>query len=225
MKLIKFTSILLCIVLLVSVLAGCNALNGSKTDVSKSNTGENASVIPEEVSPQESEVLEKIEPWGTDEDWDFLKGWALHSDSIGGAYSNDWPDYPNYSPAFKDIVDVHSKYEVLIHMIMYAYYADKYDESTLTTETKFDFANEDEIRNWLEAGNIPLEIQTFSVRGAEDGVRVFCGYLSGADVEKLIEYGAQKGYYVKFELVPSDDGAMKEEGLFDCPLCNSMKSN
>ena len=222
MKLIKYTSVLLCFLVVAAMFASCNAPDGNKADISKNDTGENISVIPEEVSTQESEKTEKIEPWGTDYDWDFLKGWPLHSDSIGGAYSNEWPEYPNYSPVFKDIVDAHSKYEVLIHVIMYAYYADKYDESTITVETKFDFADEDEIRNWLEAGNIPLEIQTFSVRGAEDGVRVFCGYLSGADIEKLIEYAEKSGYYVKFELIPCDHSAMEEEGLFDCPLCKNF---
>ena len=69
MKLIKFTSILLCLVLLVSVFAGCDTPEESKTDVTSKdsllNTSEDVSEnvseeISEEVSEEVSQVLDFV---------------------------------------------------------------------------------------------------------------------------------------------------------------------
>ena len=60
MKLIKFTSILLCLVLLVSVFAGCDTPEESKGDVnSKDTTSQNAENISETVSEEISEEVSK----------------------------------------------------------------------------------------------------------------------------------------------------------------------
>ena len=60
MKLFKFTSILLCIILLVSVFAGCDTTEKSKGDVnSKDTTSQNAENISETVSEEISEDVSK----------------------------------------------------------------------------------------------------------------------------------------------------------------------
>ncbi len=226
MKPIKITSILLCIILLISVFAGCNAPDGNKTDVSKNDTGENASVIPEEVSPQESETAEKIEPWGTDYDWDFLKGWQQHSDNYGTEIGYSPVDRLHYNALCLSVFAGHSEFETLIHVRMLAYYADEYDPSSDSKEDKYNFADEAEISKWLKAGNIPLEIETFKIDHIEgiDSLNAFCGYLSGADVDKLVEYGTEAGYYLHFE-IPINYSSEVVEGMFVCPHCNSTESN
>ena len=224
MKLIKFTSILLCFLMFTAMFASCNAPNGNKVDVSKNDTGENASVIPEEVSTQESEVLEKIEPWGTDYDWDFLKGWPIHHDYVRGTFSNTWDPYPNYDTSFHDKMKYHEIYNVLLHVSMGAYYPGEFDGDIEKAENRYNFADEEEIREWLKAGNIPLEIQSFDVEGVGN-IRLFCGYLSFADVEKLIEYSEEYGYFLYFGAVDINENDDMTDEMFDCPYCNSTESN
>lgn len=65
MKLIKFTSILLCIILLVSVFTGCDTPEESKTDVTSKdsllqNSEDISETVSEEVLEEVSEVLEFI---------------------------------------------------------------------------------------------------------------------------------------------------------------------
>lgn len=223
MKLIKINSILLCLVLLVSVLAGCNAPDGNKTDISKNDTGENISVIPEEVSPQESEISKKTEPWGADEDWDYLKGWSIHHDYVRGTFTNFWCPYPNFSYDFYDKMKYHEQYDVLLHIAMGAYYSDEYDASDEKVENKYNFADEEEISEWLKAGNIPLEIQSFDVEGVGN-IRLFCGYLSFADVEKLIEYSEEYGYFLYFEAIHINENDDMTDEMFDCPYCNNKQA-
>ena len=219
MKLIKFTSILLCFLMFTAMFAGCDTPEESKADISESNISE----VPEEVSRQESETAEKIEPWGTDYDWDFLKGWPIHHDYLRGLFYSDW-DYQNYSSEFRAQMKRHEKYEVLLHVAMWAYYPDIYDGSFEKLENKYKFADKEEIREWLEAGGIPLEYQTiryFDSHGNEQAVRAFFGYLSFADVEKLIEYSEEYGYFLYFENIRFNEKDDRTDEMFDCPYCNN----
>ena len=222
MKLIKFTSILLCFLMIAAMFASCTAPDGNKTNVSKNDTGENASEVPEEVSPQESETAEKIEPWGTDYDWDFLKGWPIHHDYVRGTFNNTWEPYPNYSTEFHDKMKYHEQYDVLLHIAMVAHYTGVYDGDDEKIENKYNFADEKEISAWLKAGNIPLEIQSFDVEGVGN-IRFFCGYLSFADIEKLIEYSEEYGYFLHFEAIHINENDDMTDEMFDCPYCNENK--
>ena len=65
MKLIKFTSILLCIILLVSIFTGCDTPEESKSDTSSKdpllqNSEDISETVSEEVLEEVSEVLEFI---------------------------------------------------------------------------------------------------------------------------------------------------------------------
>lgn len=216
MKLIKFTSVLLCFLMLTAMFAGCDTPEESKADISESNISE----VSEEVSRQESEVTEKIEPWGTDYDWDFLKGWQRHSNNIKSGYFNSWEPYPNYSSAFESSMNIHKGIEVLVHIAMSPYYVNPDNPIDKAEKAKFP-CDIGEMQKWLEAGGIPLEYQTiryFDVHGNEQAARAFFGYLSFADVEKLIEYAEKNGYYLYFSFVPSNSTAA-DDNTFNCPKC------
>ena len=220
MKLIKFTSILLCLFLLVSVFAGCNAPDGNKTDISKNDTGENASVIPEEVSRQESEVTEKIEPWGTDYDWDFLKGWPRHNNNIADGYGDTWEPYQNYSNTFYNTIESHEGVDVLVHVALQAYYPDP-NNIPYRSDNEKDPCDIEEIQSWLKAGGIPFEYQTFEIKdinGNKKEVSGFLGYISFEDLEKLIEYGNEYGYHLYFSHV-TESWCVEDDNSFDCPKC------
>lgn len=209
MKLIKFTSVLLCFLMITAMFAGCDTPDGNKTDISKNDTGENA-----------SEVLEKIEPWGADEDWDFLKDWPRHNNNIADGYGNTWEPYQNYSNSFYNTIESHEGVDVLVHIAMSPYYVNPDNPIDKAEKAKFP-CDIGEMQKWLEAGGIPLEYQTiryFDVHGNEQAARAFFGYLSFADVEKLIEYAEKNGYYLYFSFVPSNSTAA-DDNTFNCPKC------
>ena len=209
MKLIKFTSILLCFFMITAMFAGCNAPDGNKTDVSKNDTGENISVIPEEVSTQESEVLEKIEPWGMDEDWDFLKGWPVHQYHLCGIPNTGWdPYYINYPNELIYLLDTHREHETLFHVGVIAFDPE---------ETKMEYPGGKDFKRikfefdaWLKAGNIPLEY-------CENGF--FHGDLSRNDVKKLIAYGQERGFHLFFSLHRNEE-CLEGKNIYDCDWCN-----
>ena len=209
MKLIKFTSILLCFLMVAAMFAGCNAPDGNKADISKNDTGENA-----------SETEEKTESWGADEDWDFLKGWPRHNNNIADGYGDTWEPYQNYSNTFYNTIESHEGVDVLVHVALQAYYPDP-NNIPYRSDNEKDPCDIEEIQSWLKAGGIPFEYQTFEIidiNGNKKEVSGFLGYISFEDLEKLIEYGNEYGYHLYFSHV-TESWCVEDDNSFDCPKC------
>lgn len=212
MKLIKFTSLLLCFVFAVVVFSGCNNAYSEKNQVS-----ENSTESSEPAAVSEGEEIEKLEAWGTEYDWDFLKKWPVHSDCFPEVWSNQ-TNFAHYGHLTGHILVQHSyevtKCETLLHVqIEFYYYNGEAPSPDLPDQ--LERCDSDEIISWLAAGNIPLE---------KNGATVFEGYVSSDDVEKLIEYGKAAGYYL-YVTVPIDYDAKTEDGMFVCPHCNRDDEN
>ena len=211
MKLIKFTSILLCFVMIVTVFAGCDTPEESKGYVSENNISE----VSEEVSAQESEVTEKIEPWGTDEDWDFLKGWKVHGEFEPLLVNAVDEQHPHYSNLFKAIKETHEQAncEILIHVHILAFDLEEVKLQHPSVNAKQ--TDVQEVLCWFEAGNVPVKY--------ENGV--LHGDLSYGDVEKIIEYGKEAGYqlfFINYGVRPSTvKECLEGKDIFECPSCNN----
>lgn len=95
MKLIKFTSVLLCIILLVSVFTGCDTPEESKSDTSSKdsllqNSEDTSEAVSEEVSQalgfvivdkrgEQSEWNDTVDTFYADEDYTYLfPNWDMH---------------------------------------------------------------------------------------------------------------------------------------------------
>ena len=213
MKLIKFTSILLCIVLLVSVIASCTAPDGNKTDASKNDTGENVSVIPEEVSPQESETAEDMEQWQTwsyGYEWDFLEDLPVHYDVVLPQGANAWEPYPHYSTRFADCMGVHNhflgdaKYIVRLTVVAYDYR----ETQGKKPEPGAKRCDPDDLYKWLKAGFIPTERE-------DDVIHIDVSY---NDMEQLIECGFEAGFHLVLALYESDERLEGKE-VFEGSVC------
>ncbi|MBR2915830.1 MAG: hypothetical protein IKC06_08540 [Clostridia bacterium] len=205
MKLIKFTSILLCFIMIAAMFAGCDTPEESKADVTESNISD----VSEEVSRQENEVLIAIESWGMDEDWDFLKGWPVHRCYFSGVVVQG-NYYINYTESFFRVLksDAHRDSEILFHVGVVAF-------NILETDLKSPAVNDFkrikfEFDAWLKAGNIPLEYY-------DNGV--FHGDLSKNDIEKIIEYAEKCGIHLFFDIHQNEE-CLEGKNIYDCDWCN-----
>ena len=95
MKLIKFTSILLCIILLVFVFAGCDTPEESMSDTSSKdsllNTSEDISeTVSEEISEEVSEDVSQVLGFVIVDKRDEMEGW---DDAIDTFYRDETYEY------------------------------------------------------------------------------------------------------------------------------------
>ena len=91
MKLIKFTSILLCIILLVSVFSGCDTPEESKADVnSKDSLLHTSEDISEDVLEEISEDVSQVLGFGIVDKRDEMEGWY---DAIDTFYRDETYEY------------------------------------------------------------------------------------------------------------------------------------
>ena len=205
MKLIKFTSILLCFLMVAAMFAGCDTPEESKADITESNISD----VSEEVSAQESEVLIAIESWGMDEDWDFLKGWPVHQYHLCGIPNTGWdPCYINYPDEFIYLLETHREHETLFHVGVIAYNP---GETKMEYPVGKDFKRiKFEFDAWLKAGNIPLEYYNNGV---------FHGDLSKNDIEKIIEHAEKCGIHLFFDIHRNEE-CLEGKNIYDCDWCN-----
>ncbi|MBR6777378.1 MAG: hypothetical protein IKM27_06490 [Clostridia bacterium] len=216
----KIFIILLCIVFILSAFASCDQAEESKTE-----TSESVSETVSEALPEKNEEESKVETpasWGAEYDWDFLKGWPTHSDHIHNKYGNTQV-YLHYESNFLAAKGDHDQFEILVHFMVYAYYLKPGETPPLDPNyvAKRKACDEEEFARWLEAGDVPLELKTITVE-KPDGTKTanaFCGYISFNDVEKLIEYAIEAGYFLRISFI--EPGYLeKDNHTFDCPLCN-----
>ena len=209
MKLYKFTIVFLCFLIVAVVFTSCNASEGSEDAAIENGTSTNPS------SSVENEVLNKIAPWGTGEDWDFHKGWKVHGEFEPLLVNAIEEQNPHYDNLFKAIMETHEQkgYEFLIHVQITAFDLEEAKLQYPTANAKQIDAQE--LLCWFEAGNVPVKY--------ENGV--LHGDLSYGDVEKIIEYGKEAGYQLFFINYGVRPSAVKEclEGkdIFECPSCNN----
>ncbi|MBQ3597632.1 MAG: hypothetical protein II987_00010 [Clostridia bacterium] len=214
MKLIKFTSILLCFLMFTAMFAGCDTPEESKADISESNIRE----VSEEVSTQESEVLEDTEQWRTwsyGYEWDFLEDLPVHYDVILPQGANAWEPYPHYSTRFHDCMGVHNHFlgdtKYIVRLAVGAYdYRETQGEKPMPGTKRCD---PDDLYKWLKAGFIPTERE-------DDVIHIDVSY---NDMEQLIECGFEAGFHLVFSLYESDERLEGKE-VFECSVCEENET-
>lgn len=202
MKLIKIVCVFLCHIFALSLFFGCNAPATSKVDVSKNEAS----------SPVKNEAAS----WGTDEDWDFLKGRKVHGEFEPLLVNAVEEQNPHYDNLFKAIMETHEQkgYEFLIHVQITAFDLEEAKLQYPFTENAKQI-DAQELLCWFEAGNIPVKY--------ENGV--LHGDISYNDMKKIIEYGKEAGYQLFFSNYCNETLSNAEcldgKDLFECPFCDN----